>query len=570
MKYMRHFTQHVVCLAAAALMLAACDKDVFDINTDPFKDQTYTTALTSPISSFLEETEGYSEYVKLLHYSNMFNALNQSSSGTSFTAFVPNNEAMRDFYRRRGVDSLQQLTKEYARQFVLYHTVKDSILPESFVQKKTLQNLSGDVITIRIDSLNAGQAVLNEEGRVIEMGLSAFNGKVYVLSSAMTPLVETVFDRVVDGGRSAIMAEALRATGWDKKLSQVVDTTMNEERQKVITHYYYTLLNVSDATFAKAGINSLEQLRSQLKAGDKDGIPEDSLLREYVGYHILANQYKTSELGAMMGSDVTRIWSSSANNQVFTVTYDSLATNEADRYVINATGEPARFVPNQSNLLAKNGYIHELDGWMPVWEPEQTAVLWDLADYTEVKNLVDPEYYQPAEPTASEQRFRIATAPCFEYEMGEAGSKNRNYSDIDYVTCRSNMKNANNYDRVVFNLGYMGKVSMRTPTIVRGKYKVELTIIFMTGNNFMRQQTDGNGGMLKMTFDDREDMTLFTAPYTKVNSALPGVYTSTLYDEIEFEETASHQFSFIILDPAASTNSNFSLQFDCIKFTPID
>ena len=328
MKYMRHFTQHVVCLAAAALTLAACDKDVFDINTDPFKDQTYTTALTSPISSFLEETEGYSEYVKLLHYSNMFNALNQSSSGTSFTAFVPNNEAMRDFYRRRGVDSLQQLTKEYARQFVLYHTVKDSILPESFVQKKTVQNLSGDVITIRIDSLNAGQAVLNEEGRVIEMGLSAFNGKVYVLSSAMTPLVETVFDRVVDGGRSAIMAEALRATGWDKKLSQVVDTTMNEERQKVITHYYYTLLNVADATFAKAGINSLEQLRSQLKAGDKDGIPEDSLLREYVGYHILANQYKTSELGAMMGSDVTRIWSSSANNQVFTVTCTSMNSTD--------------------------------------------------------------------------------------------------------------------------------------------------------------------------------------------------------------------------------------------------
>ena len=570
MKYKIHFAHHVVCLAAAALLLAACDKDVFDINTDPFKDQTYTTTLTSPISSLLEETEGYSEYVKLLHYSNMFNALNQSSSGISFTAFVPNNEAMRDFYRRRGVDSLQQLTKEYARQFVLYHTVKDSILPESFVQKKTVQNLSGDVINIRIDSVNAGQAVLNEEGRVIEMGISAFNGKIYVLSSAMTPLVETVFDRVVDGGRSSIMADALRATGWDKKLSLVTDTTINEERQKVITHYYYTLLNVADATFAKAGINSLEQLRNHLKTADKDGITEDSLLREYVGYHILANQYRTSELGAMMGSDVTRIWSSSANNQVFTVTYDSLATNEADRYIVNASGERARFVPSGSNVLAKNGFIHELDGWMPVWEPEQTTVLWDLADYTEVKNLVDPEYYQPAEPTASEQRFRIATATCFEYEMGEAGSKNRNYSDIDYVTCRSNMKNANNYDRVVFNLGYMGKVGMRTPTIVRGKYKVELTIIFMTGNNFMRQQTDGNGGMLKMTFDDREDMTLFTAPYTKVNSALPGVYTTTLYDEIEFEETASHQFSFIILDPAASTNNNFSLQFDCITFPPID
>ena len=204
---------NIICMVAAAIMLGACDKDVFDINTDPFKDEVYSTALTSPIASFLEEQEGYSEYVKVLNYSNMYNALNQSSSGTSFTAFVPNDEAMREFYQRRGVDSLQQLSKEYLRQFVLYHTVKDSILPESFVQKKTVQNLSGDVISIRIDSLNAGQAILNEEGRVVEMGLSAYNGKVYVLSKAMTPLVETIYDRVAQSGRSNIMSEALRNTG---------------------------------------------------------------------------------------------------------------------------------------------------------------------------------------------------------------------------------------------------------------------------------------------------------------------------------------------------------------------
>ncbi len=557
-------------MAAVAISFTACDKDVFDINSDPFKDQNYTTTLMSPIATFLAEQENYSEYVKLLNYSNMFNALNQSSTGTSFTAFVPTNEAMREFYQRRGVDSLEQLGKEYARQFVLYHTVKDSILPESFVQKKSVQNLNGDVISIAIDSLHAGEALLNNEGRVVEMGLSAFNGKVYVLSKAMTPLVETVYDRVVDSGTANIMAEALRATGWSQKLSVVMDTTLNQDRQKVVTHYYYTLLNVADATFAKAGIGSIDQLKAQLKANDKDGLSEDSLLRKYVGYHILTNQYTTDELGAMMGSNATRIWSSSALNQVFTVTYDSLAANAADKYVLNASGVSAKFIPEHSNVLSKNGYIHEIDGWMPVWEPEQTAVLWDFADYTEIKNLVDPEYYQPAEPTASEQRFRVATATCFEYEMGEAGTKNRNYSDIDYVTCRSNMKTANNYDRIVFNIGYMGKVSMNTPTIVKGKYMVELTIVFMTGNNFMRQQTDGNGGLLKMTFDDNDDYTTFNAPYTKVNSALPGVYTSTIYKEIEFPETASHKFSFIVLDPAASTNSNFSLQFDCMKFIPIE
>ncbi len=570
MKYMRLFTRHAFVIAAAAITFAACDKDVFDINTDPFKDEVYSTTLMSPISTFLTEQEGYGEYVKMLNYANMFNALNQSSSGTSFTAFVPTDDAMHEFYRRRGVDSLQQLSPEYAKAFILYHTVKDSILPESFVQKKSVQNLSGDIINISIDSLNAGQAILNNEGHVVEMGLSAYNGKVYVLSKAMTPLVETVFDRVVQEGRSAIMAEALQATGWARRLSVVQDTTLNEARQKVVTHYYFTLLNVTDDTFSKAGINSLDQLRSQLRAADEEGLADDSLLRKYVGYHVLTNQYTTDEMGAMTGSEATRIWSSSAANQVFTVTYDSLATREADKYVINNAGVPARFIPEASNILCKNGYLHNIDGWMPVWEPKQATVLWDLADYTEIKNMVDPEFYQPAEPTASEQRFRVATATCFEYEMGEAGSKNRNYSDIDYVTCRSNMKDANNHDRIVFNLGYMGKASMRTPTIVRGKYKVELTIIFMTGNNFMRQQTDGNGGMLKMAFDDKDEYTVFNAPYTKVPSALPGVYTSTIYEEIEFPETASHTFSFIVLDPAASTNSNFSLQFDYIKFTPIE
>ena len=552
----------------SSFFVSSCDKDVIDINSDPFKDQTYTNTLVSPISTFLGEQGGYEEYVNALRYSGMFDALNQSSSGVSFTAFVPTNDAMKAFYKRRGVDSLRQLEAEYMRQFILYHTVKDSILPDAFVLKKSVQNLSGDEIKIEIDSVHAGEATLNGEGRVVEMGLSAFNGKVYVLSSAMTPLVETIYDRVVNGGTSSIMAEALRATGWDKKLSTVVDTTFNEERQRVVTHYYYTLLNVSDATFGKAGIGSFDQLKTRLKNDDQQGLTEDSLLREYVGYHILQNQYATSDLGAISGSEVTRIWSTAATNQVFTVTTDTLATDEARKYTLNASAQQALFVPTASNVLAKNGYVHELDGWLPIWEPEQTTVLWDVADYTDIKNIVETEYYQPAEPTSSEQRYRVANATCFEYEAGESGSKNTSYSDIDYVTCTNKFK-ANNNDRIVFNLGYMGSVSMKTPTIVRGKYRVEIDFVYTSSQSFMRTQSDGNGGLLKISFDDDADQTTFKAPYTTVSSIQQGVYNTTLYDEVEFPQTASHKFSFTILDPAASTNKGFSIQIDCIRFVPV-
>ena len=554
---------------AAMLSITACDKDVFDFNNDPFKGQTYKTTLMEPISSVLTQRADFSEYVSLLNYSGMFNALNQSSDGTSFTAFVPTNDAMQQFYRRRGVSSMEELGPDYARAFMLYHTVKDSILPDAFVQKKMVYNLSNDEIKIEIDPVNAGQITLNGEGRIVEMGLSAFNGKIYVLSSAMTPLVETVFDRVVESSESTIMAEAIRQSGWSKRLNTIVDTTYNQERQRVITHYYYTLLNVTDATFAKSGISSFSDLMAQLKANDKESLTEDSLLREYVGYHILANAYTTDDMSVMSGSETVRLWNTSAKNQVFTVTFDEQAVEQADMYVINKSSRPARFVYDESNLLCKNGYIHQLDDWMPVWEPDQATIVWDLADYTDIKNIVDPENYQPAEPTSKENIYRIATAPCFTFEQGEAGTKNRTYHEIDYVTCKSNLPAVNN-DRVVYNLGYMGSVSMKTPVIVKGKYRVELSFIYMTNQNFMRTMSDGNGGMLKMSFDDDSQYTIFTSPYTKVPKILPGIYSTTLYEEIEFPETASHDFGFVVLDPAASTNSNFSLQFDTITFIPIE
>ena len=123
----------------------------------------------------------------------------------------------------------------------------------------------------------------------------------------------------------------------------------------------------------------------------------------------------------------------------------------------------------------------------------------------------------------------------------------------------------------------MGSVEMTTPTIVRGKYRLELSIIYTSTQSFMRQQTDGNGGLVKITFDeDKEtgevptpDHKVYTTPYTKVPSALPGIYKSTIIDEIEFTETSAHNFKMVILDPAASSNSKFSLQFDCITFIPV-
>lgn len=550
----------------AAFSMSSCDSDVFDINSDPFKGQTYANLLNSPISSYLETEADFSEYVKALKYSNLFNALNQSSNGTSFSAFVPNNDAMFDFYKRRGVDSLVNLNKDYVRSFVLYHTVKDSILPEDFINKDFITNLTGNDITIKLDSMNAGQATLNGEGQVIKMGIAAYNGNVYVMSKAMTPLVETVWDRLVEVGGSSIMQQAITAAGLSKTLNTVSDTTYQDGAAQ-INKSFFTLLNVSDAVFAQAGINSLEGLKAKLMELDSRGLSADSLLREYVGYHIVGNMYKVSELGGKSGSSDTRLWNTISTNQVFTVTTDTLASSKSDMYVINALGTSAKFNYEASNVVARNGYLHQLSSWLPVWVPQPETVVWDFADYADVKSVVPSSEYQPSTPFTNDMVTSLSNASCYTYEVGGAGSANTTYSPVAYVACAKNWKDANNCDRVVFNVGAQGSVEMASPTIIRGKYKVELTFAYTASLSFMRTQSGSNGGRLIVTFDDKNQIE--TAPYTTVSSIMPGMYKCTLYDEIEFDETSSHKFKFIVNDQAASTNKNFSLQFDCLTFTPI-
>ena len=563
---MQHVVLAMMALVGLSTMVASCDKDVFDINTDPFNDSKYLSDLDAPISEYLSTQSDYTEFVKALEYTDLYNALNQSTDGTSFTVFAPTNEAMQEFYKRRGVDSLKQLSQDYVKAFVLYHTIKDSVAVDALITKTSLTNLQGDGVKLAMDTINAGKMILNDEGSVTATGSSAYNGTIFQLSKAMTPLVETVYDRVSQLGTSSIMCEALQETGWDAQLNTIADTTV-VNGSKIVTKRYYTLLNVTDDIFQKAGINSLADLKQKLQSEDQRGVSADSLLREYVAYHILGSSYKTSAIGALSGTNLTRIWGTSAKNQVFTVTTDTTSTvTEQERYTLNASSESAQFIPLTSNVQARNGYMHQLTAWLPVWEPQQETVIWDLGDYSEVKALVSSDQYQPAEAVSKENKFDISKAACYNYELSEESPKNNYYSAVTYLSCTKTIK-AHNWDRVAFNVGYMGSVEMNTPTLVRGKYKVELSIYFAASNNFMRLQSDGNGGRLRMTIDD--DNTIYTAPYTKVPSLMPGIYTSTLYDEIEFTETASHKLKFVVLDPAATSNSNFLLQFDVITFTPI-
>ncbi|MDD4770275.1 MAG: DUF5108 domain-containing protein [Bacteroidales bacterium] len=527
---------------------------------DPYKDSTYQVYDENPISSYLSDQSEYSEWVSILKYANMFNALNQADQ--DFTAFVPNNEAVTAFYQKKGVASIEELGAEYAKSLVLFHTVLDTISVDDFINSTSITNLSKDQLSIQIDSTTAGEAILNGEARVTQMAFSVSNGVIYFLADVMTPLVETVYERVAQNESYSIMREALDATGWADSLNTLADTTYLDGVQSV-SKRYYTFLAVTNASFAQEGIQNLSDLKTTLGAGENVQDSANALF-QYVAYHILQSNYTLENLTSFNGADTSSIWDTAADNQVMMVTLDSLSQ---EKFFLNQLGTPANFVVESSDVLAKNGFLHEISGYLPIWEPQQATVLWDLTDYGDVRNLVPTEIYQPAAPVSSEDNLNIFDAASYVAEVSASGVSNRTYNYLAYVTCKTNLRDANYFDRLVINLGYLGHVTMRTPTLVKGKYRVDLKFVYLSDHAFMRTMSDGNGGLMKISFDG--DHVANVSPYTTVTRTLAGVYDATLYDEIEFETTAKHDFKIIIMDPAASTNSKFSLQLDCITFTPI-
>ena len=167
----------------------------------------------------------------------------------------------------------------------------------------------------------------------------------------MTPLVETVYDRLRDAGNSTIMLRAIDASGYAHELQTLRDTLRDAATGALsVRTYSNTLLNVTDETFRKAGIGSLEDLRTKLSESGRGDVSADSLLREYVGYHILASD-RQAILDGMA--------SAGATNQVIAVSYDSLATDSSKLLTLNADGTAARFVIS-GEQKAKNGKLYYL------------------------------------------------------------------------------------------------------------------------------------------------------------------------------------------------------------------
>ncbi|MBQ2523686.1 MAG: fasciclin domain-containing protein, partial [Prevotella sp.] len=133
-----------------AMLLAACD--------DPNEGELFVTPtdLESEMSiiDVLERDSDYTMWIDFLKHANYYNALKDASSEA--TIFCPNNMAITAFLKNRGVSSVRDLPKNYARSVAQAHIIANTSITETtlnnYAESATYiptQNLFGTYLTLK-------------------------------------------------------------------------------------------------------------------------------------------------------------------------------------------------------------------------------------------------------------------------------------------------------------------------------------------------------------------------------------------------------------------------------------
>ena len=584
--------------------------------TDPFEGQMFVTPTTveneMTCTVLLEKrSEDFSLWVELLKYADYYNGLKDSE--VKATVFAPTNEAMEAFLEWRGVESVAQLDRSYARYVAQNHIINGTkVGSETFInaavdaQPLSVLNLFqtylkptfGRVITDVDDADYTGEVLdeatifLNNQAAVQPRDsgginyVEASNAIIYYLDDVIHPLTETMVEKLEEQGQYTVFAAACRDCGYDQVVSRVRDTVHLLGGGYAVTTYQFTCFAPDDEAMERAGIRSLDDLKSRCRQDNPQA--GDSALWQYVAYHFMDQSYTKAGFCQFDDPTETLIYDTSLSGQVMTCQNDTTGDT-----LVPLVNEQARFV--RTNIEARNGYIHKMDYYLPVWAPKPVTVRWDFCNSADIIAFVnaygaDKKLGQLYSMAMTNKEYQIDLSETFrDGQYGEITSftclKNSskapvtNYRAVGFKKCKyasAKDKTSNSYgaylnNLLVLNLGYAGWIQFTTPTIIKGRYKVTLHY----ASEASMKAFHASGSLTKFQLDPESEQNAYTQNVF-VFKGLPqtgytfGSADVDLFQQVEFDTSGSHVFKATMLDINAKTNGSYHQMWDYVLFTPID
>lgn len=500
----------------SAVLLAKCK--------DPLSDTTYTMYETLPLGQYLESQPAFTEWVKMLKYSNTYNALNVKED---FTCFVQKNEDLLSFIKEKyNCSSIEEMEKKDVNDLVCYHVIRGKQYKHNMFSEGRIADTtaSGDYLVSGYGDAGINSILINKESKIVVRDIETVNAIVHVLDKPLTPITYTVYDYLKKNDRYSLFCQAVEATGLSERLSEIRTTS-----GKLSVRVYNTLFAVDNEVFAAEGITNFEQLVARISPNDANYTQTGNPLYNYVAYHILTDYYSYTELAEFESSATTKVknLNTYAPNELISI------EDYKQELLINRTSTSAIRMTDY-NLSAKNGVIHKVDNIMEISSPAPSKVDFDVTSGAEFKALdiygLKTGQYSASMEEGSVSYIRWKTTP---EGVGSVG-----------YNVRNNFTQFINNDVLTVNLGSVGWIEIDLPTIAKGKYKVSIK---------------HHKGPTRGTYQPFLDGSKLGGPVVFQSSGFS--YPVTSLGSVTFDKNASHVLRFVVVNPGL-------MELDRVTFEP--
>lgn len=414
----------------------------------------YTTTTDVNMTAYLDKyPDKFSLWTKILDLTGNSSFLNAYGA---YTMFAPTNDAINLYLKDQNKTSVDQVDVSVLKDMVRFHLLSDTIRTTQFTDGKlpSLTMFGQYLITGSKNVAGITQTIINRQATLLESNIAVGNGIIHVIDHVLQPAKFSVAQLVENNPKYSIFTQALKATGFYDTLNILPANNPNINQQ------FLTLIAESDSVLKVAGFNTYADLKARYSTTSDPKNPADSL-HSFIAYHIIYDAKYIADI-ASAPSQTTMVPFEILTTQLLGT---SVLINDVTFQGIHEIG--ANVDRAGSDNSATNGVLNSVLQHFAIKIRKPTRVDWDICDFPEMTKLT--AYYKKK-------------AYSFSFTNGQpiAGwfYPTSPTATLDYtVNLTGSSSQGINHDFLTIPLDAAGKnrpayLEMRTPLIVRGKYKV--------------------------------------------------------------------------------------------------
>jgi len=476
----------------------------------------------------------------------------------SYTCFAPTNTGVKNYLKDLGASSVDVADLNTLKDMVRLHLLEDTIYTSSFTDGKlpVITMYGQYLVTSVANKDGASSYLINRQALVLNSNVKVGNGIIHVVDNVLRPAVKTIAAQLESNANYSIFVQALKETGFYTRLNTVSTDS---------TKRWLTVFAESNKALADSGINSYASLKAKYSKTGNPTLPNDSL-NMYVAYHVsmglkfLGDIISTPTHETLLPQEVISI---KLINQNVLVNQDEF----------NGVVEPGVLLTrDKSDIAATNGVWHDAAAHFMVKYRKPAPLYWDVSSFDELKKL--PAYYKKA--NYNFVRATEAENPIKDHYWGWGSLAGTNVMSYLFSTASSITNYAYNADVNMLPLGLPSRPiwwEMRTPPIVKGKYKVWICYRQQkqSSSSNMLCQVTVNGVLMQRTMNFTDvrpagtDAEIEAIGWKRYTENVSNLWAARQVGVIEFTTTQQQLIRITALNGTQNNNN-----LDMIHFIPID